>query len=126
MPPEEPCTRSADRGLGAEADPLADIGQLERRIEEGETQLTKVRNQRAATLVVLMGGSVSLIFLGSRWFLDKGLFGVTPAVAALLLFAGLNAWRISRDNKRERELEAALEEYRDKKAQLDRSLKDEE
>ena len=101
-------------------------GDLERRIEEGETQLTKVRSQRAATLVVLIGGSVSLICLGSRWFLDKGLFGVAPAVAALLLFVGLNAWRISRDNKRERELEAALEEYRDKKAQLERSLKDEE
>ena len=101
-------------------------GELERRIEEAEKELAKVRSQRTATLVVLIAASVSVIVCGFGRILEAGLFGIALAAGALLLLVGLNGRRISRDNRRERELEAALEEYRDEKAQLEAFLEEEE
>lgn len=126
MSPEEPRTRSAEEGLGAEAEALTEIGALARRIEEGEKELAKVRSQRAATLVVLIAGSASVIVCGFRRYLEAGLFGIALAVGALLLLVGLNGWRISRDSERERELEAELDGYRDRKAQLEALQREEE
>jgi len=127
LPPhDEPGALSGERRFSAEVDAITDIGELERRIAEVEAQLVKVRSQRAATLAVAIVGSASLIFCGLSRTLEAGLYGIVFAAAALVLFVGLNAWRIARDAERERNLEAELDEYRDKKAQLEALLTEEE
>ncbi len=92
---------------------MTNIEELEQKIKEGEILLAQ---ERTSGWIPLIGSLVIAFYLGIK-IPRSEIYLVLTGLA--LLYLGFNIWRVVNAQKNVKELEAKIQEYRDKKAKLE-------
>jgi hypothetical protein len=100
---------------GTEIDESLDIPALEQMIRDAEAQLNQVKIKRNAALIPIAISAGIVIHMALKIPLNENY--VIIAFAGLLYF-GLNIWRFYNAEKQKDEIEATLNKYRGKKAEI--------
>ena len=116
--PGEPGAESTEYRFPAGVDVPTDAGELQQRIKDHETQLLKVKSRKTATLVALIVGSVAMLLLVCPRGLKYGNPCFMIMGGIVLLYVGLNAWRLYRHVEKEKQIQTELDSYRVKEAEL--------
>ena len=88
------------------------IEELDQKIKEGEILLAQ---EKTSGWTPLIGSAGIVFYLGIKIPLGDVYLGLTVLA---LLYLGFNIWRVVNAQKNVRELEAKIQEYRNKKANL--------
>jgi hypothetical protein len=92
---------------------MTSIEELEQRIKEGEILLAQ---ERVTGWAPLVGSLVIALYLGTKIVRSEIYLALTGLA---LLYLGFNVWRVIKAQKNVKDLEAKIQEYRDKKAKLE-------
>ena len=96
--------------MGETQDVVKRIGEIERRISDGEALLRRLGNTSKTGWFFLAVGILLIIFLGGGYKIIG------------LLVLGASIWRLYKAEKYKREVEEGLREYRAQKAELQAKL----
>jgi hypothetical protein len=94
---------------------MTDVDELNRKIKEGEILLAQERTSGWMPLIVSV---VIVFFLGMK--ISQSEIYLFLTVLALL-YLGFNIWRVVNAQRNVKKLEVKIQEYRDKKAELEKS-----
>ena len=101
-----------DDGLRAK---ITELGDLEQKIKRGETLLLEAKSKGVTGWIPLIISAGIVIGMAIK-IPNSGIYLIITGFG--LLYLGFNIWRLYRDDKRKKEIESELQEYRDKKAEL--------
>ena len=93
---------------------MMNIDDLEQKIKEGEILLAQ---EKTSGWMPLIGSLIISFYLGIK--ISRSEIYLVLTVLALV-YLGFNIWRVINAQKNVRELEAKIQEYRDKKAKLEK------
>lgn len=94
---------------------MTTIDELEKKIKAGEVLLAQ---ERVSGWMPLIGSLAIVFYLGIK-IPSSEMYLLLTVLA--LLYLGFNIWRVVKARKNVKELEAKIQEYRDKKARLEKN-----
>ena len=102
---------------------ITELGELEQKIKRGETLLLEAKNKGVTGWMPLII-SLGIVISGIIKIPNNGGYLILTGFG--LLYLGFNIWRLNAAEKQKKEIESELQEYREKKAELQALLKGKE